>query len=201
MKINSISFGMGDRFAQQGIAQLKAIQKARSLGINITPVWNKSFREHKTVGSSQQSVRNEADQATRALKWQDTYLVDADHINFSNVDGFIDYSDFFTIDVAEYIDQKSSDHQIRDFVKSNQSFTGTFKIPGIITPFNISEDYIWQVGEKFLLAAEEASKVYRHILSKKGPGNFIPEISMDEVDDPQSPAELFFILSALKRKK
>ncbi len=197
MKINAYSFGMGDRFAQQGIPQLRAIQKAFNLNVNITPVWNKSFREHKTVGSNQRSVREEADQATQSLQWQHPYLVDADHINLSNVDGFMDASDFFTIDVAAYIGHKSPENQIREFVKFNSSYVGSLEIPGIPTPFMISEEFIWHIGEKFLLAAEEASRVYLHILNRKGSGNFIPEISMDEVEDPQTPSELFFILSAL----
>lgn len=197
MKINTFSFGMGDRFAQQGIAQLTAIQKALTFNVHITPVWNKSNREHKTVGSSQQSVRNEADQAVRALQWQHPYLVDADHINLANVAGFLEYSDFFTIDVAEYIGQKSPGNQIHEFVKFNTPYLGSLEIPGIFPPFEISEEFIWHIGEKFLLAAEEASKVYQYILSKKGSGNFITEISIDEVEDPQTPAELFFILSAL----
>jgi len=197
MNIHAYSFGMGDRFAQQGIPQLKAIQKALSRNISITPVWNKSFREHKTVGSDQVSVREEADHATQALQWQHAYLVDADHINLGNVDGFIDVSDFFTIDVADYIGQKSSVEQIREFVKFNQPYLGMLEIPGIDSPFEINDEFIWHIGETFLLAAEEASKVYLHIQSRKGAGNFIPEISMDEVDEPQTPAELFFILSAL----
>ncbi|MBS0000737.1 MAG: hypothetical protein KFF73_17275 [Cyclobacteriaceae bacterium] len=195
--MNVYSFGIGDRFARQGVAQLKAFEKARGSGTEITPVWNKSYREHKTVGSNHRSVREEADSATRTLQWQHPYLVDADHINLGNVDEFIEYSDFFTIDVAEYIGQKTPEKFIREFVKANSPYTGLFEIPGIASPFRISEDFIWHIGENFLLAAREASKVYRHILSKKGPDNFIPEISMDEVNNPQKPAELFFILSAL----
>jgi hypothetical protein len=94
MKISKFSFGIGDRFARQGIAQLKAFEKANAAGTGITPVWNKSFREHKTVGSEHRSVREEADHAVRTLQWKHPYLVDADHINLKTVDGFIDYSDF-----------------------------------------------------------------------------------------------------------
>jgi hypothetical protein len=197
MKINVFSFGMGDRFAQQGIPQLKAVWKALDQNVHITPVWNKSYREHKTVGSNQGSVREEADQATSKLQWQHAYLVDADHINLQNVDGFIDASDFFTIDVAEFIGQKSHESQISEFVQFNYPYIGTLEIPGIPSPFKVSEEFVWHIGEKFLLAAEEASRVYMHINSRKGTGNFVPEISMDEVEDPQTPYEMFFILSAL----
>lgn len=197
MKISKFSFGIGDRFARQGIAQLKAFEKANAAGTGITPVWNKSFREHKTVGSDHRSVREEADHAVRTLQWKHPYLVDADHINLKTVDGFIDFSDFFTIDVAEFIGQRSPESQIREFVKVNVPYTGSLEIQGIGSPFQIDEDFIWHIGEQFLFAAAEAAKVYRHIHSRKGSNHFITEISMDEVAEPQKPAELFFILSAL----
>src|SRR5690606_8322106 len=40
-------------------------------------------------------------------------------------------------------------------------------------------------------------KLYAHIAKAKGEDNFVAEVSMDEVNDPQTPVELFFILSAL----
>jgi hypothetical protein len=46
------SCGIGDRFLHQGKAQLEALMKASdTLGIKITPVWNKSNREHNIVHS------------------------------------------------------------------------------------------------------------------------------------------------------
>ncbi len=104
-KIGKYSMGLGDRFGQEGEAQLRAVLHAREAGLTITPVWNKSHREHQTLGTKPQEVRTEADQATQALQWTGDYFVDADHINKHNVDEFIAVSDFFTIDVAEYIGQ------------------------------------------------------------------------------------------------
>ena len=46
MKLEKFSFGMGDRFLHQGKAQLQAIINAKQAGVDITPVWNKSNREH-----------------------------------------------------------------------------------------------------------------------------------------------------------
>jgi hypothetical protein len=40
----------------------------------------------------------------------------------------------------------------------------------------------------------KAAGIYCHIEGKKGAGNFIAEVSMDEVETAQTPAELFFIL-------
>ncbi len=198
MKINKYSFGLGDRFGLQGKAQLKAIIKAQSFSVDIIPVWNKSYREHQTIHTNHQSVRAEADETVTLLEWLHPYFVDADHINLKNVDGFINYSDFFTIDVADYIDEKSADTNISDFVKFNLPYIGQLKIPGIEIPFTITEEYVWHIGEKFLAAASEASRIYQYIINKKGKQHFIPEISIDEVEDPHSPEELFFILSALR---
>lgn len=96
---NKYSFGVGDRFGRQGEAQLSAFKKAQEAGVTITPVWNKSFREHKTVGSEPDAVRQEADEAVSNLNWQSGYLVDADHITLETVPKFsgrfnkgVDYS-------------------------------------------------------------------------------------------------------------
>ena len=104
MEISKYSFGIGDRFAHQGVNQLKALVAAeQKFGVHFTPVWNKSNREHTIVGTEPMSTRREADAAVKALGYRDAYFCDADHINLSNVDKFIDACDFFTIDVADFI--------------------------------------------------------------------------------------------------
>jgi hypothetical protein len=46
------SFGIDERFLHQGKAQLEDLIKASdTLGIKITPVWNKSKREHNILHS------------------------------------------------------------------------------------------------------------------------------------------------------
>ena len=51
MNLPKYSMGIGDRFAHQGEAQLAAFVKAKQLGVDVTPVWNKSNREHLIVHS------------------------------------------------------------------------------------------------------------------------------------------------------
>lgn len=109
MEIGKYSFGIGDRFAHEGVNQLKAlIQTEEQFGVHFVPVWNKSNREHQIVGTEPGETRQEADAAVAALGYKDQYFVDADHINLNNVDRFIDASDFFTIDVADYIGKSGS---------------------------------------------------------------------------------------------
>lgn len=104
MTISKYSFGIGDRFAHEGVNQLKALIAAeKKFGVHFTPVWNKSNREHTIIGTEPASTRAEADAAVKALDYKDQYFCDADHININNVDKFIDACDFFTLDVADYI--------------------------------------------------------------------------------------------------
>ena len=102
MELAKYSMGIGDRFARQGKAQLKAIMDAKALGVEIVPVWNKSNREHMIVHTHPDNVRAEADAAVKALGWKGPYHVDADHIGLKTVDNFLGASDFFTLDVADF---------------------------------------------------------------------------------------------------
>ena len=165
MKISKYSFGIGDRFAHEGVNQLKALISAeKRFGVHFTPVWNKSNREHTIIGTEPASTRAEADAAVKALGYKDAYFCDADHINLSNVDKFIDACDFFTIDVADYIGKTGS------------------------------------LEERYLPAVKEAGRIYRHIAEKKGVDNFVTEVSMDEVDEAQTPEELRYILKEIAKE-
>ena len=80
LTLEKYSFGMGDRFARQANAQLRACLQIVAKGINVTPVWNKSYREHAIVGSEPASVRIAAEAAVRELNWTGAFHIDADHI-------------------------------------------------------------------------------------------------------------------------
>ena len=202
MKIGKYSFGVGDRFAHEGVSQLKALLKAeKEFGVHFVPVWNKSNREHQIVHTEPMSTRAEADAAVKALGYTGQYFVDADHINMNNVDRFIDASDFFTIDVADYIGKPADPKDVDAFVKDNARFIGSLAIPGIAEPFEVSEAQVRAIADRYLFAVQEAGRIYRHIAEKKGEGNFVTEVSMDEVNDPQTPVEILFILSALASQK
>jgi tagaturonate epimerase len=195
--IDKYSIGLGDRFGHQGSAQLEAIISASGKGIEITPVWNKSNREHITIGTQPGAVRLEADSVTKKAGFNKPYFVDADHINLDTVDRFIESSDFFTIDVASYIGKKAEDNEILEFLSSIEKYTGDLKIKGSELSFQTSKSQIKQIAEKYLFAAIKAWDIYRKIEKVKGNGNFITEVSMDEVPRPQTPVELFFILKML----
>jgi tagaturonate epimerase len=197
MEIAKYSIGTGDRFGLQGKAQLAAVEKARARGVDLAIVWNKSHREHCIVGTAQQSLRDEADDAVKALDYQGQYFIDADHIGLGTVDLFMQSSDFFTLDVADFIGRKAAEKSIADFVSSRSELIGELRIPGIDLPLTITAELVQQIAEKYLFAVQEAGKIYRHIAGIRGTGTFITEVSMDETSEPQSPIEMLFILAAL----
>ena len=196
MRLEKYSMGIGDRFAHQGRAQLQALARAKSAGFEVVPVWNKSHREHLATHSEPGSVRTEAEQATEALSWDGSYYVDADHIGLQTVDLFMDSSDFFTIDVAEAIGQPADGDDLTAFVDRHERYIGTLEIPGIAEPFSTSREQVEGIAYQYLRAVREAGTTYRHIEAAKGRDGFVPEVSMDETDSPQTPVELFFILAA-----
>jgi hypothetical protein len=198
MNLEKYSFGIGDRFAMEGKAQLEAILEINKSGIQVVPVWNKSNREHKIVKTTQASVAKEAAEAVSALNWKQNYYVDADHIGLETVDDFIDHSNFFTIDVAHFIAQPVGAEDKANFIKRYGKYIGKLTIPGIPEGFEVTESYLAGAADKYLLAIQNVAKIYNHIVAKKGKDNFIPEVSMDECDKAQTPLDLFFILAELR---
>lgn len=195
--IDKFTFGVGDRFAHQAEAQLRAFQQLADQGIDVTPVWNKSNREHLIVGSQPAGTRAAADAAVASLGWSSNYLLDADHINLETVDRYLPHCDFYTIDVADDIGTPALPDEIDEFLEKHPELIGTITIEGIDTPLEITREDVEKTADQFLKASELAGRIYRHIAASKGNEDFIAEVSMDETDDPQTPLEMLIILAAL----
>jgi len=201
MKLEKFSLGIGDRFSHQGVAQLRAIEKANKHGLNISPVWNKSNREHTYVHSKPVDVRKEADSAVETLGFKGKYFVDADHINLGNVAPFVESSNFFTLDVASFIGKESSKEDVLFFIDSCEKYLGKLKVPGIEQPLVVTKELLERIAGKFLAATQQAADIYDFLKAAKGEGNFVTEVSMDEVESPQTPIDLLFILKMLADKR
>jgi hypothetical protein len=197
LTLEKYSIGVGDRFAHQAKAQLQACILAAQQGVEVIPVWNKSNREHLTIGSDPATTRAAADAAVKALHWQKPYHVDADHIRLDTVDRFLPYADFYTLDVADSIGKPAEAKSAAEFAGRHGELIGRISIPGLEQPFQTTRAEIERTAAKYLLAIKEAGKIYRRIAQAKGEGAFITEVSMDETDSPQTPPELIIILAAL----
>jgi hypothetical protein len=197
MQLPKYSIGVGDRFAHQGAAQLQALVLAARQGVQLAPVWNKSYREHTIVGTRPADVRIEADRAVQSLGWTAPYFVDADHIGLKTVDEFLPASDFFTLDVADWIGRDAGDEAVDHFVARHEDLVGRLSLPGVDRPLEISRTMIADAARKFLAAIQEAGRIDRHIQQAKAGQSPVIEISLDETDRPQTPVELLLILAAV----
>jgi hypothetical protein len=191
------SVGVGDRFAHQAKAQLRACILAAEKGVEVIPVWNKSNREHTIIGSEPGSVRASAEAAVKELNWKKPYHVDADHIRLDTVQRFLPACDFYTIDVADSIGHAATAQSAKFFADRHPELVGTITIPGIAEPFTITRADVERIAAKYLKAAQDASAIYNKIVWTKGADNIIAEVSMDETDTPQTPPELLIILRAM----
>ena len=197
MRLSKYSIGTGDRFAHQAKAQLQACVQALERGVEVIPVWNKSNREHTLIGSEPRSTRQAADAAVKGLHWEKQYFCDADHITLQTVDRFLESCDFYTIDVADSIGQLSTPANVEAFVERHPELLRQVQLEGVDKSFEITKETLRSTAQKFLAAVMKAGEVYRKIENIKGADAFISEISMDETDRAQTPAELLIILAAV----
>jgi tagaturonate epimerase len=190
--LEKYSIGTGDRFGRQGVAQLAAFKKARAAGADAAIVWNKSNREHNLIGTQPADQRAAADSAVRAAGWDGPYHVDADHVGLATVDRFAPHCDFFTLDVADFIGKDADPDAVEVFMKRHRDLPGSAGMPASLDAASMRA-----AAERYLYAVSEAAKTYRRVRDLRKGDDFITEVSMDETETPQSPAELAVILAAL----
>ncbi len=192
MQLSRFSIGTGDRFGLEGEAQIAAFKELRAHGGEADIVWNKSNREHVIIGSSPADQAAAAAAAIQRTGWDGRWFVDADHITLKTVDWFIPHCNFFTIDVAEAIGKKASAEARAAYLERAK-----FLLEEGAAPVPVTQVDIETVADKFLASVQEAGTTYRYIAAKKPNDSFVVELSMDETDAPQTPAQVAAILVAV----
>ena len=198
LKLSKYSLGVGDRFAQQAKAQLRACMLAAEQGAEVVPVWNKSHREHTTVGSPARQ-RPHGGRRGGSGAGLEKALPRRCRPHSSGNRGSLPRRERFLHDRRGRFDRPTgrSRPAVKAFAVRHADLIGRLQIPGIERPFEITGSAVEQIAGKYLRAVEEAGGIYRHIAAAKGAGNFITEVSMDETDSPQTPPELLIILAAI----
>ncbi len=113
------------------------------------------------------------------------------------MDLFLGASDFFTLDVADFIGRPPQARERAAFARKHKDLLGTHDLAGAGDRITIAEAQLESIASKYLVAVQQAGKIYRHIVDKKGAGRFVTEVSMDETDTPQTPLDLLVILTML----
>jgi hypothetical protein len=156
LELSKYSLGVGDRFGSSAGAQLRAIRLAATEGVDITPVWNKSNREHEIIGSEPADTAVAARRAVEEAGWDGPYHVDADHVTLSTVGRFVESSDYFTIDVADSIGVGCPKEHVDAFLVRHPELIGEGRVEGLSEPLRIDEPEARRLAGQYLAAAEEA---------------------------------------------
>jgi hypothetical protein len=187
--LGKFSIGMGDRFGREADSQLAAVIAAKNCGVDVTPVWNKSNREHTLIGSRPEDVREAAARAVKSAGWTGAWFTDADHVNLGTFGKFAASCDFFTLDVADKVGKPASDSETASCLASLAG------VPGV------SHETARASASKYLAAVLEAGRVYKNLSAAKQVEKFVVEVSMDETDRPQTPEEFLCILKMIADEK
>jgi hypothetical protein len=99
--------------------------------------------------------------------------------------------------VADFVGRPAPADALRAFADRHHDLVGQLTLPGRSRAVTITAAAVSSAADKYLYAAQEAGRIYRHVLARKGEGRFVTEVSMDETDAPQTPVELLLILVAL----
>ena len=181
---------MGDRFAQQAEAQLRAFILAAEKGVDIAPVWNKSDREHLIVGSEPSSVTAAAETASKKLGWNKTWHVDADHIRLETVDRFVP---LFSISSRSTWLTPSANPSpaasVKAFVDRHPELVGQVVIPGIARRSE-NEPHLRGKNREQIPLRRARKPVASTATSSRSRAktNSSPKFPWTKVDSPQTPA-------------
>ncbi len=205
----STSFGMGDRLGVATPGHARAMGEFEG---RIAPIFaQQSTREMRRTGRTPQQVMDEATWGIFEAGWQGGIGADADHLKSTEeIDqcwqaGF----SFFTFDPGAYVRQVSgqaSKAQLTGLVDELPDYLHTCAtdLLGESLDFDghsmvISEGTLLSAIVKYGKAIDQVVTMYRHLEMLPGTRPFEVEISMDETEEPTTPAEHVYIAHELRR--
>jgi tagaturonate epimerase len=205
------SFGFGDRLGLGTPGHLLALADYPIMPI----LAQQSIREMTRTKRTAQQVMDDACWSVFQAGFDKPFGSDADHLkNEADIDtcgkaGFL----LFTIDPGDHVD----DHADTDDLETvNNKFSALpwavlettaqdliHRYEKTITlasgELGFSREKILRAGVKYGRAIAHVHKLYKHLLSTLGEGNFELEISVDETASPTSPQEHYYVAGELKR--
>ena len=193
--------GVGDRFAHQAKAQLAACMKAGEAGVEVVPVWNKSNREHTIIGTEPSADAGCGGCGGEGAGLDEAVLSGCRPHQPEDRGAVHGAVRLLHARRGGEIGKPAAQADVDAFVERHPELVGEVTIPAIDEPFKTDEAFVKGVANKFLAAVQDAGRIYRHLVEVKGEGRFVPEVSMDETDSPQTPVELLIILAAIADEK
>lgn len=203
------SFGFGDRL---GIATPGHVRAMRETQAKVAPIFaQQSMREMLRTRRSPGQVLDEATWGIFEEGWNAGTGSDADHLKTNDdIDMCLaaGYT-MFTFDPGAYVNPESdraSTHQLKEQIKNlparlQISATGLLNQTINFEGFRVElkEKILTKAIAKYSRAIMHVASLFEHLQKMAGNRLYEVEISMDETEEPTSPAEHVYLASELKR--
>jgi hypothetical protein len=205
------SFGFGDRL---GCATAGHIDALREAGGAIKGIFaQQSIREMTRTGRSPKEVMQSAEQAIAIADFHDAWGADADHLKTADdvrstaAAGFT----FFTVDPSDHVDRRADGYDLKTLDEKFTAVRGEIdwvdvylgRKVGVPEGPTIEFDRptVLRAAVKYGRAINHALTLGREIQSAtaSNPAGCEIEVSVDETDEPTSPAEHFIIADQMVR--
>lgn len=203
------SAGMGDRL---GIATPGHVRAVRNFQDRIAPIFaQQSIREMKRTGRSPEQVMDDATWGCFEEGWHGETGCDADHLKIkADIEQcFAAGYTFYTFDPGEYVDNHYRVARRSEIEENVQNLpdnlqpkaTGligkTFDIEGYKVFFD--EEVLLSAVLKYGRAVAHLLEMHDHLVQIARDNPFEVEVSMDETEQPTTPAEHVYINCELHR--
>ncbi len=203
------SVGMGDRL---GIATPGHVRAVRNFQGKIAPIFaQQSTREMIRTHRNPDQVMDDAMWGCFEENWQEWVGCDADHLKKKvNIDSCVSAGfTFFTFDTGQYVNSDSQlmsllpiKYKIEELPENLQlSQTGligkSFDIEGY--QIYMDEEVLARAAFKYGRAIARIAEMFEHLQQVAGDHPFEVEVSMDETEEPTTPAEHVYITSEMCR--
>ncbi len=203
------SVGCGDRLGLATPGHLRSVRKHDMFAPILA---QQSIREMRRTGRSPQEVMDDALWGALQEGWLSGFGADADHLKtFEDVDRCVEAGfSFFTIDPSDYVDDDADrvetalldgmlaalpwDDLDMSWADLRRRYVGRHDA-GV----ELNEEELARAAVKYGSAVAHTVRMFRHLAEVKGGTPFELEMSVDETENPTSPAEHFFVASELDR--
>ncbi|MBS7634300.1 hypothetical protein KEJ34_02215 [Candidatus Bathyarchaeota archaeon] len=209
------AIGLGDRLGLATPGHIRAVKQ-----FNVFPVLaQQSAREMERTGRRPQDVLDDVTWAVFQEGYRGGFAADADHLKTEEdlYEAFKAGFTMYTIDPSDYIeaDDHSAEGLKRKFESlpwsemecSKERFLKIYmrkrlvlRMPnGKDKELKFSEDDLFKAAVKFSLAIIFTTRMYRRLRKLFRRKRFDFEVSIDEIEQPTTSLEHFFLISELKR--
>ena len=203
------SAGFGDRL---GLATPGHVRAMRAAGAGVAPIFaQQSIREMARTSRTPRQVMDDATWGIFQEGWRAGVGADADHLKTpADIDACLAVGfTFFTVDPGEFVDNRAEHAALAELRAAAEALPAhvqpraanllgrSFDFEG--QTVEIDEHALLKAAVKYGRAVAHVTAMYQHLVLAAGSDKCELEISVDETEQPTTPAEHVYLASELRR--